>query len=89
MSAMRLLNDGDGIFRTTDTPLAAYLYTKDIRLLDIEIQDNGRGAFLFERPPNGMVDEYRTGKPTLISVLLYHKAYRFLVRQVAERKAGR
>ena len=78
----------DGKFRTTDTPLAAYLYTKDIKLLDIEIQDNGRGAFLFEQPPSSMVDEYRTGKPTLISALLFHKSYRYLVRQVAIKKAG-
>ena len=83
-----LLHDGKSRFRTTDTPLAAFLYTVGIKLLDIEIQDNGRGAFLFEQPPNNIVDEYRTGKAEC-SALLFHKSYRYLVRQVAIKKEGK
>jgi hypothetical protein len=80
---MGLNNDGNnnGTFRTTDTPLAAYLYTKDIRLLDIDVLDNGRGAFLFEKPPAGMVDLFWTGKAE-VSALLFHKSYRYLIKQV-------
>ena len=87
---MSLLYDGKpdidtDIFRTTDTPLAAFLHTVGIKLLDIEVQENGRGAFLFEQPPDSLVDNYRTGKAEC-SALLFHKSYRYLVRQIAIKK---
>ena len=78
--------DDNGAFRTTDTPLAAYLYLKDVRLLGIDILENGRGVFLFEQPSENIVEAFRTGKAEA-SALLYHKSYRSLVRMVNIRKS--
>ena len=49
-------------FETSDTFIATSLFYYGIKLLDVQIQSNGRGVFIFEAPGNGLVDYIRAGK---------------------------
>ena len=51
-------------FETTDIILAAFLKTKNYRL--IEIQKNGnKGTFVFDHVPETVINEYDLGQATV------------------------
>lgn len=71
---------GTNRFATSDASLAAYLWVKEIRLHGVQLH-NSRSLFVFDMPPEGMVDDFKTGRGQ-VSALLYYRAYKTMINKV-------
>ena len=75
----------DGILKTTDTALAAYLTIKGYKLLRLEITDSGQALFHFTDSPDlqALIDPFYSGE-------LYHffKVYRGILKRIKNSERG-
>lgn len=73
-------------FETLDIALAAFLSVKDIKLLDIVPEKSFQSRFIFEKPPQELLDDWLTGEAAA-GVKQVINAYRHLVRLSRQRQA--
>ena len=69
----------DGILKTTDTALAAYLTTMNYKLLRLEITESGQALFHFadSQEMQALIDPFYRGE-----IYRYFKAYRSLLKRI-------
>lgn len=80
--------NSDTTYITRDTSLAAFLYLREIKLLDVLWEDS-RGVFVFEDSPQvqELVDMFRTGRGE-VSPLLYYRSYKSMIQKLKDAKRG-
>ena len=73
------------LYSTSDTALAAWLITSDLKLHDIDKSDPANVVFRFVEPGDGVINNltitWEAGKATG-SISSYYRAYRYLLKQV-------
>ena len=74
----------DGKFETSDTALAAYLYSLGIKLLRIDYTLSRRVTFVFAEPNDNVIEDYTTGQATG-NIQAFYRAYRTLISKLKER----
>lgn len=71
------VENSDKLYRTSNTPLAAYLHSESVGFVGIEL--NGRrGFFVFRNPSQKLIDNYSSGQ-AVVNVLLYNRSYNYLI----------
>lgn len=68
----------NGRYRTSDTSLAAYLKSKGEKFLAVEVDDTGKGFFIFEGSEtlDRLILDWDTVNPTY----RYYQQYRLMLR---------
>ncbi len=82
-----LMGDNKDTFRTSDTPLAAYLVSEGFGTPDIEFP-NGSRAFFILSHDNPKIKEYIKDFDTTKAegnIVLFFQAYQRLLRRIKER----
>ena len=74
----------DGHYETSDTALAAYLYSLGIKLLRIDYSLSRRAVFIFLEPNDNVIEDYTTGQATG-NIQAFYRAYRTLISKLKER----
>jgi hypothetical protein len=72
------------IFRTSDTPLAAFLYSKNISLASVE-RDNGKVFFCFQNTPllQKLAQSFQLTS-AYGNITAYNNAYKYLVTLIKQ-----
>lgn len=72
-------------FRTMDINLAAYLHSSGVELLDIQPQSERKSRFLFEQPPQELLDLWLSGEAPAKGII---DSYRHLIKDavIGQRK---
>ena len=78
----------DTDYETKDTSLAAFLYLREIKLLDVQWEDS-QGVFVFEDSPQlrELVETFKTGRGE-VSPLLYYRSYKLMIHKLKDAKRG-
>ena len=74
----------DGHYETSDTALAAYLYSLGIKLIRIDYSLSRRAVFVFIEPNDDVLADYLTGQATG-NIQAFYRAYRTLITKLKER----
>ena len=74
----------DGHYETSDTALAAYLYSLGTKLLHIDYSLSHRVVFVFLEPADDTLSAYLTGQATG-NIQAFYRAYRTLISKLKER----
>lgn len=84
MDTMLTPQDGDKEFRTSDTPLAAYLLSEGFNLLDIDYSNTKRFVFVFANDSKKLADftrQYHLAKARG-NIVSFFSAYKHLLFKI-------
>lgn len=82
------MTSNDNSFQTEDIKLAAYLMSRDVRLLHIHPVNHRRCTYVFEKPDLGLLDAWLRGNAQA-DVRQVIDNYRHLLRQSHFREVRR